>query len=177
MTKKYGFTGETIQLFSGRILHQIVALKDFNDVEVGRAGGWIEKEENLSQEDNAWVYDNAQVYGDARVYGDACVYGNALITDNGDICWFSNVGSEHGTLTAYKTKDNTLEITRGCFGGSLHEFEQAVEETHGNSKFAQEYKALIAYLKIRYEWENIAEDLCEVADDIEICGNGEEEDE
>lgn len=49
----------------------------------GTLGGWIEREENLS--DGAWVADNACVYGNAEVFGntliedDAQIYGDAKI--------------------------------------------------------------------------------------------------
>lgn len=49
--------------------------KDFEDVKAGDKGGWIEKEENLSQEDDCWVS------------GDACVSGYADIESDDDfIC-------------------------------------------------------------------------------------------
>ena len=84
MEKKYKLTEETINI-NGRTLYRIEALKDFNDVKKGDKGGFIEKEDNLSQSDNCWVYgnakvsDNAQVHGDARVYGNTMVYGNAKV--------------------------------------------------------------------------------------------------
>ena len=59
--KKYKLTKETKEYF-GVTLYRIEALMDFNDIEKGEKGGFIEKEENLSQ-----------VSGDARVYGDAKV--------------------------------------------------------------------------------------------------------
>jgi len=82
----------------GRILYRIKALKDFSDVKAGDLGGYIEKEENLSQEDTCWVYDNARVFDDARVFdnarvydnarvcGDACVCGNARVFGNARVC-------------------------------------------------------------------------------------------
>lgn len=72
-------------------LYRIRALKDFGDVKAGDLGGYIEKEENLSQEGNCWVsdearvYDNAKVSGNARVYNDAKVFGNAQIYDNAGV--------------------------------------------------------------------------------------------
>ena len=81
MTEKYKLTKETKQWF-GITLYQIEALTDFGNIEKGKKGGWIEKEENLSQEDNCWVYDNACVSGNARVYDNACVYGDACVYDN-----------------------------------------------------------------------------------------------
>ncbi len=74
--KKYEFTGKT-KNSAGVILHQIRALIDFGTVEAGDLGGWVESENNLSQEGDAWVYDNARVHGDARVYGNAQVRGDA----------------------------------------------------------------------------------------------------
>ena len=79
--KKYELTGE-IKFHFGRKLYQIKALISFGNVEAGELGGFIEKEENLSQNGNAWVYDDAWVYGDARVYDDACVCGDARVYDD-----------------------------------------------------------------------------------------------
>jgi len=75
---KYKLTKETKEVY-GLKLFRIEALKDFGDVEKGEKGGWIEKEENLSQENNAWIYGNARVYGNAEIYGNASVYGDAWI--------------------------------------------------------------------------------------------------
>ena len=63
MTKKYKLTSEKIEHFN-TTLYRIEALIDFSDVKKGEKGGFIEKEENLSQEGNARVYGDAQVYGD-----------------------------------------------------------------------------------------------------------------
>lgn len=75
MGPKYEFTDETITGFRGlgTTLHRIRRLSD------GKVGGWIEKEENLSQEGNCWVDDEAKVYWGAKVLGNAQVYGNAEI--------------------------------------------------------------------------------------------------
>lgn len=97
---KYELTTKTLQ-YAGHTLHRIKALRDFGTIHAGELGGWIEKEENLSQVGNAWVYDNAKVYGNARVFGDAIVrdyakvYGEAKVCDNAivrDNAWvFDNV--------------------------------------------------------------------------------------
>ena len=81
---KYKLTKETKEVY-GLKLFRIEALKDFGDVEKGEKGGWIEKEENLSQENNAWIYGNARVYGNAEIYGNASVYGNARVYGNAEI--------------------------------------------------------------------------------------------
>ena len=82
--KKYEMTSNTKE-FAGRKLFQIRALKDFGDVKAGDLGGYIEKEENLSQDGIAWVFDNACVYDNARVLCNAYVCGNAYVYDNAQI--------------------------------------------------------------------------------------------
>ena len=58
--KKYKLTNNKKETIFGT-LFQIEALIDFGNVKRGELGGWIEKEENLSQEGNAWVYGDAMV--------------------------------------------------------------------------------------------------------------------
>lgn len=82
--KKYELTTNTKMCF-GRKLYQIKALKDFGDVKAGDLGGYIEKEENLSQDGIAWVFDNACAYDNARVACNAYVCGNAYVYDNAQI--------------------------------------------------------------------------------------------
>jgi hypothetical protein len=78
MSKKYKLTNETKTAF-GRTLFRIEALMSLGSVSKGDKGGWIEKEENLSQSENAWVYGNAWVSGNATVSGNARVSGNAWV--------------------------------------------------------------------------------------------------
>ena len=70
MNKKYILTKNTKEVF-GKTLYQIEALVSFGSVVKGELGGFIEKEENLSQvSGNAWVYGDARVSGNAQVYGE-----------------------------------------------------------------------------------------------------------
>ena len=61
---KYSLTKNTKE-WGGKTLYQIKAEASFSVVTKGDLGGWIEKEENLSQGGDAWVYGNAQVYAKA----------------------------------------------------------------------------------------------------------------
>ena len=63
---KYKLTKKAKVVF-GRTLLQIEATVSFGAVKKGDKGGWVEKEDNLSQEGNAWVSGNAEVSGNARV--------------------------------------------------------------------------------------------------------------
>ena len=72
--KKFEIT-HTQKIVNGITLYQIKALKDFANVKAGDLRGWIEKEDNLSQERNCWVYESGEVYEGGRVFGDAQVFG------------------------------------------------------------------------------------------------------
>lgn len=72
--KKFVLTDETTKIH-GVLVHRIKAVKDFSDVKKGDLGGWVESEENLSQEGNCWLYDDAVAFRGARVYGDNRYYG------------------------------------------------------------------------------------------------------
>ena len=79
MEKKFELTENYVVNESETKLYQIKCTKTFKYAKEGELGGYIEKEENLSQEGDAWVSDNAQVSDNAWVFGDAEVYGDALV--------------------------------------------------------------------------------------------------
>ena len=58
--KKFELTSESIVKF-GRTLYRIRALVAFGNVKEGELGGFLEKEENLSQDGYAWVGGDATV--------------------------------------------------------------------------------------------------------------------
>jgi acetyltransferase-like isoleucine patch superfamily enzyme len=80
------------------VLQRVRALKDFSNVKKGDLGGFVEKEDNLSQVGNSWIYDNAAAFGRARVSENArvcntanvsnraIVSGNAKISENAWVC-------------------------------------------------------------------------------------------
>jgi len=61
---KYKLTGETLT-HEGKTLHRIEALVDIplHGIKAGDRGGYIEKEDNLSQEGDARVGDNVIMLG------------------------------------------------------------------------------------------------------------------
>ena len=89
--KKYKITDETI-IYFGQVLKRIEALKDFSNVHKGDKGGYVETENNLSQEGDCWIYGEAKAFGFARIYdnakiGDyACVFKYAKVSGNALIC-------------------------------------------------------------------------------------------
>ena len=115
---------------------------------------WVYGDARVSE--NVWVYGNAKVYGDARVSGNARVYGNAEVFNTRHFFVQGPIGSRDGYVTFYRTKDDTVEVRCGCFSGSLQEFVNQVEETHGGSRYEKEYKlaAELAKVCIRLEGES-----------------------
>ena len=95
MNNKYELTDETKNL-CGITLHRIRALRDIPSVKVksGDLGGWIEKENNLTQDGDAWVSGDAWVYGDAEVSGNAEVYGNAEVNGNAKVSGYAKVSGD-----------------------------------------------------------------------------------
>ena len=77
--KKFELTNEFVVNVFGNKLFRVRALVAFGSVKAGEQGGYVEKEENLSQTGNAWVSDNARVSGNARVCDNARVSGNAEV--------------------------------------------------------------------------------------------------
>lgn len=161
MKKKFELTDEFVINSFGIKLFRIKCTRTFKYAKEGDLGGFIEKEENLNYSGDAWVYDNAQVfgnahvYGDAWVYGDARVYGDANIENNDNHCGFDCFGSCNRHTHAYLTKENKVEITCGCFCGSIEEFEKKVEKTHAGTIYEKQYKAIINVIKIKFGIDNM----------------------
>ena len=138
--KKYELLQGDTKKIGYHTLYRIRALVAIGmSVSIGDLGGYVESEKCLDHSGNAWVY------GDAQVYGNACVYGDDAIV------WFSNVGSENGTLTVCAAK-GALFVSRGCFSGTDSEFMEAVEKRHGlQSKIGREYSLLMDVARSRIE--------------------------
>ena len=155
--KKYELTEEEKELLS-RTLYRIRALKDFElldgaIIHAGDLGGWIEKEDNLSQEGSAWVSDDARVYGKARVSDEAWVSGEAQVHRTTHVMTFGPAGSRNGTTTFYRNKNNSISVTCGCFNGSIDDFLAQVEITHGDNKHGQVYRAAAELAKLQIDLE------------------------
>ena len=132
-TKKYKLTDETMTIY-GRTLYRIEVLRDFSDVKKGDKGGYIEKEENLSQNGNCWVYDNAMVYGNARVYDNAIVYGKAEVYGNAEV--FNNAQVYCNALVIDKARvySNAKVCDNAIVRGKANVYSHA--EVCGNAEIA-----------------------------------------
>lgn len=80
MEKKYELVKENTKVLAdGTILYQIRALRKVSYHAVGALGGYVESEDNLSQEGSCWVEEDSIVYGNAVVSGDADVRGKSVV--------------------------------------------------------------------------------------------------
>lgn len=75
----YDEDGEIIEC---TILYQIRALRDLPGVKAGDLGGFVETEDNLSQDGECWVYPHAFVFGKSRIEGNAKVAGVTKVYDS-----------------------------------------------------------------------------------------------
>ena len=91
MPTKYEITD--IQQLENPKLFRIRALRDIPSIwiKAGYLGGYVENENNLSQEGDCWiggeacVFGNAQVFGNAHVFEHSRVFGNAHIFGNASV--------------------------------------------------------------------------------------------
>ena len=68
--------------WNGHILHRIESLKDFTlingkEIHKGDLGGWVENENNLSQEGLCWIYEECKMYENARRSGNSIGHENS----------------------------------------------------------------------------------------------------
>ena len=129
--KKYELTEETKVLQDGTVLHRIRAVRDFTlsngaTVHAGDLGGWVEKEDNLSQSGKAWVYGDARVYGEARVYDDARVFGKASVYGSAEVFDSARVFGAAEVYNAAAVYDSARIYGEARVGGSAAVFASAL---------------------------------------------------
>lgn len=143
--KKFELTPEFVTNIFGKKLFRIKALVAFGNVNAGELGGFVEKEENLSNDGNAWVSGDAWVYGDARVSGDA------------DYSVVKGFGRYFRTTTFFRCTDKVVRVQCGCFYGDLPQFRSIVKKTHGDGKLAKEYIAIADLMEFHFSDEEDAD--------------------
>ena len=118
--KKYKLDLTDSKVVNGKTVYRIVALKDIivdkeeiikgwnitNKevvVKTGDKGGYVENENNLSQEGNCWIYDEAVVFDNAiieddvvikdnaKIYENAVIMDNSIISDNAEVFGYVEV--------------------------------------------------------------------------------------
>jgi hypothetical protein len=95
------------------------------------------------------VAGSSFVGGDARLSGNEVIRVDAFIMDRNSCMTFSNVGSEFGTLTAYRNIKGGITVTRGCFDGDDTAFLAEVRAVHRDSPITREYELMIEIARSR----------------------------
>ena len=131
MNKKFELTEGTMVLDNGKVLHRIRAVSDFTlsngaTVHAGDLGGWVEKEDNLSQTGKAWVYGDARVYGEARIYDDARVFGKASVYGSAEVFDSARVFGSAEVYNAAAVYDSARVYGEARVGGSAAVFASAL---------------------------------------------------
>lgn len=133
--KKYRLTDETITI-AGVTLYRIQATRDFDCVCKGDRGGFVQSENNLSQENSCWVC------GDAMVCGNAWVCGDAEVKSSRDYIVFKNFWSS-GRYFTY-TRSNGM-WTVGCFHGTG---EELIRKAYADSQEkGWQYERVVRYVE------------------------------
>ena len=90
--KKYEIIPSKHMKWDEHTLYRIKACRSFTTISgrrvtKGDLGGWIEKEDNLSQSerDFSWVFDNAKVYGNANVFDNAIISDCAQVFESASV--------------------------------------------------------------------------------------------
>ena len=153
MEKKYKLIKENIDFF-GRTLYHIEALKDFDDVKKGDMGGYVQSENNLSQEGNCWIYNNAKVYDSAYICGDAIVINSARIFDNAQVFCNAEIknSSDYIVFKNWWSSGRYFTWTRsnnmwavGCFYGTG---EELIKKAYKDSEISgREYERVVKYVE------------------------------
>jgi len=116
---KYKLTNNFI-ILDNKKLYKIEALRDFATVKKGQLGGWVENENNLSQDGECWIYGNAKIYDNARVLENAVVCDNAEVCDDAEVSGNSFIGGNARIFgnakifgNAYATSEAEIDYNLG----------------------------------------------------------------
>lgn len=139
MNKKYKL-GES-KAIGGRTMYRVIALRDIpkHNVIEGETGGWIEKEENLSQDGNAWIADNAMVFGSARIYDGAYVCNDTKIFGWAEIYGHARVYERAHVFSGAKAYDYVEVYGSARVTGNSRIYEHA--KVYGNAQMCDNSKA------------------------------------
>ena len=145
-TKKYELVKSESIVHNGRTLYRIRALREFTisrgvAIKVGDIGGFVESENNLSQEDICWIFDDAKVYenakicGDAKICCDAKVFGNAKICGDAKICCDAKIFGKAAIFENAEISDYSQVYENAIVSDTAWVFGNA--KIYGNAKICE----------------------------------------
>lgn len=95
------------------------------------------------------LYDNSRVGGEAVLLGCGRLRQGAYVTEPRDILQIGPIGSRDDFTTFFRTKDDKIGVSCGCFSGSIEEFEETVKMKHLSSRHGDHYSLAISLAKAR----------------------------
>lgn len=107
--KKYMLTDEFKYVDNVKVF-RIQALQSFGNITAGELGGFVQSEENLSQNGKCWIYDEACamhksiVADDATLKDNATISGAAVVQGKAEISW-------HAKLTEYAIVSDCARVS------------------------------------------------------------------
>lgn len=144
---KYKLTKEKT-MHRGKVVHRIQALKDFDTVKRGDLGGYVEAEDNLSQQGTCWIHSGFCI-DDGRVEDYAQVYGSSTISKKGVAKNFSKVIDSE--ITDNAIIKNYAEISQfSIASGSciIRDYSQVENGSHINKNAVVSGRAIINCSKV-----------------------------
>lgn len=156
--KKYTLIEDDVIQIQGITLKRIKALRDINfvktnknesfcfEVGAGDLGGYIESEENLSQEGDAWIGEGAAAFGDARVKDSALVMGTVELEGEVSGNAFFRADNKKTESSNISSVDRDVKI---CDNAFIHVGE--IEATGKTYLFGNAYLTGAIYIEGSYE--------------------------
>lgn len=151
---------------------RIIAMKEFEVqgriVKEHEIGGFIQSEQNLSQDDNSWVFNLGKVFGNSKLEK------NAIVTENGAV--FDNAVVRHSHIKDWSRVYGNAQIEDSIVGGKSDVLENAniwrsdvfnSVKIKGSAKISESFLHDGAYVSGNSQLKKtILKDTCEINDSI-----------
>lgn len=91
----------------------------------------------------------ARVGGYTRLLGDARLRGRAYVNGDEDFISITGIGLNRDTLSAYRCRNDEIEVSVGGVRAGVNEFEKKIIEQYGsNSRYCVQYQHAIQMIKL-----------------------------
>lgn len=101
----------------------------------------------------AAIWDSAIISGCAEVDSYAQICDNALVLRNADYIVVQGFERVQRATTFFRLQDGDIGVSCGCFHGTVKQFRDKVKETHGGTKYAQEYLMIADLMELHFRKE------------------------
>ncbi len=105
---------ENEDIFLGKVVHRIIALKEIKDsdgkviVQKREKGGFVENYHNLSQDGTSWIFDDAVVCDHALVCDDAKIFNEVVLRSHVTVSGLSKLYGETCACGCFEIRDKEI---------------------------------------------------------------------